>query len=51
VDPHASSHILAHEPDRVALVLLDAQVGWMSTHDRVNLRRALLGLVASLDDE
>jgi hypothetical protein len=50
VDPHASMRILAHEPDRVALGLLDAQAGWISTHDPVKLRRALLALVASLDE-
>jgi hypothetical protein len=51
VEPHASSHILEHKADRIALGLLEAQAGWISTHDRVKLRRALLGLVASLDDE
>jgi hypothetical protein len=50
VDPHASSRILAHVPDQVALGLLAAQAGWLSTHDRVTLRRALLALVASLDE-
>jgi hypothetical protein len=50
VDPHAASRILAHEPDLVALGLLDAQAGWISTHDRVGLRRALLALVISLDE-
>jgi len=50
VDPRASSHILAHEPDRIALGLLEAQAGWISTHDHVRLRRALLGILASLDE-
>jgi hypothetical protein len=50
VDPHAPSRILAHEPDRVALGLLEAQHGWVATGDRVRLRRALLGLLASLDE-
>ena len=50
VDPHASSRTLAHEPDRIALGLLEAQAGWISTHDRVNLRRALLRLLAFLDE-
>ena len=49
VDPHASSRIVAHEPDRVALELLEAQAGWLSTHDPVQLRRALLQLLTSLD--
>jgi hypothetical protein len=50
VDPHASSRSLAQEPDRVALGLLEAQAMWISTHDRVTLRRALLALLTSLDE-
>jgi hypothetical protein len=50
VDLHASTRIFTHEPDRVVLGLLEAQVGWVSTHDRVKLRRALLALLASLDE-
>jgi hypothetical protein len=49
VDPHASSRILAHEPDRIALRLLEAQAAWLSTHDRVNVRRRLLEIVLSLE--
>jgi len=49
VDPHASSRSLAHELDRVAMALLDAQAGWLSTHDPVQLRRTLLRLLTSLD--
>jgi hypothetical protein len=47
---HASSRILVHEPDRVALGLLEAQAGWLSTHDPVQLRRALLRLLTALDE-
>jgi hypothetical protein len=36
------SYIFAHRPDRTALGLLEAQAGWVSTHDAVKLRRALL---------
>jgi hypothetical protein len=50
VDPHASSRILAHEPDRIALGLLEAQAGWISIHDPVQLRRALLRLLTALDE-
>jgi hypothetical protein len=50
VDPHASSHIFVHEPDRVALALLEAQAAWLGTHDRVKLRRVLLGILARLDE-
>jgi hypothetical protein len=50
VDPHAPSRILAHEPDRVALGLLEAQAGWLSTHDPVQLRRTLLRILTSLDE-
>jgi hypothetical protein len=50
VDPHASSHIFAHEVDQIALGLLEAQAGWISTHDRVKLRRALLAVLASLEE-
>jgi hypothetical protein len=50
VDPHAASRILEHEPDRVALGLLEAQGVWLSTHDCVKLRRVLLALLASLDE-
>lgn len=50
VDPHASSRILAHQPDRIALALLEAQAGWLTNRDHVALRRALLALLASLDE-
>jgi hypothetical protein len=49
-DPRASSRILEHEPDGIALGLLEAQAVWISTQDRVRLRRALLGVLARLDD-
>jgi hypothetical protein len=49
-DPCTSSYIFVQEPDRIALGLLEAQTGWISTHDRVRLRRALLGILASLDE-
>ena len=49
-DPHAASRIFAHEPDPIALGLLEAQAAWISTHDRVRLRRALLELLMSLDE-
>jgi hypothetical protein len=49
-DPRASSRILEHEPDGIALGLLEAQAVWISTQDRVRLRRALLGVLALLDD-
>jgi hypothetical protein len=39
-----------HEPDQIALKLLEAQAGWISTHDRVKLRRALLALLTALDE-
>src|SRR4029078_1551581 len=38
-----------HEPDRVALALLDAQAGYLSTADPVELRRALLRILTALD--
>ncbi|TMQ14295.1 MAG: hypothetical protein E6J90_27170 [Deltaproteobacteria bacterium] len=50
VDPHASSRILAHEPDRVALKLLEASAGWLDRRDPVQLRRALLALLSALDE-
>jgi hypothetical protein len=49
-DPHASSQSLVHRPDRVALELLHAQAAWISTHDAVTLRRALLRVLTSLDE-
>jgi hypothetical protein len=50
VDPHAESRILRHEPDRVAFGLLEAQAGWLTTHDPIELRRVLLRLLTSLDE-
>jgi len=50
VDPHASSRIFAHEPDRVALGLLDAQAAWLSTRDPGRLRRALLLILTELEE-
>jgi hypothetical protein len=49
-DPHVSARTFVYEPDQVALGLLETQIGWISTHDPVKLRRALLALVASLDE-
>jgi len=50
VDPRASSRIFAHQPDRVALALLEAQAGWMAGHDMAQLRRALLSIVLGLEE-
>jgi hypothetical protein len=43
-------YCLVHRPDRVALELLHAQAAWISTHDAVTLRRALLRVLTSLDE-
>jgi len=40
--------VAAGAVDRIALGLLEAHAGWISTHDRVKLRRAHLMLLASL---
>ena len=50
VDPHAPLRIVAYGPDRVALGLLEAQAGWLSTHDLVKLRRALLEMLVYLEE-
>ena len=51
VDPHAASRSLVHEPDQVALGLLEAQASWLVTRDSVQLRRALLRIMMSLDEQ
>jgi hypothetical protein len=50
VDRHASSHILVHTPDQIALSLLEAQAGWLAAHDCVIPRRTLLELVLWLEE-